>query len=69
MANDKRLKSLFRELESQGFRIRELKSGWMAVPPDKELPGVTIHKTLSDTRGWNNMLARLQRSGFNPKAK
>lgn len=69
MAQDKRLKGLLMELEGQGFRLKELKAGWMALPPDKTKPGVTIHKTPSDARAWANMLAALRRSGYIPKAK
>lgn len=69
MAQEKRLKWLFPELEAQGFRLKEIKSGWMALPPDRTLPGVTIHKTPSDTRAWENMISRLRQSGYIPKAK
>ena len=69
MAQDKRLKWLLEELEAQGFRLREIKSGWMAMPPDRSKPGVTIHKTPSDVRAWNNMTAQLRRVGFIQKAK
>lgn len=69
MAQEKRLKWLLPELEGQGFRLKEIKAGWIAYPPDKTKPGVTIHKTPSDTRAWENMLARLRQSGYIPKAK
>lgn len=64
MATDKRLKELLESLEEQGGRITEVRKGWMIYPPDKAKPGVTIHKTPSDHRAWNNMLSQLRRSGF-----
>ncbi|MFK0004979.1 hypothetical protein [Paenarthrobacter sp. NPDC090522] len=69
MAQDKRLKWLLEELEAQGFRLKPIKSGWMALPPDRSKPGVTIHKTPSDVRAWENMQAQLRKSGFIHKAK
>ena len=69
MVQDKRLNSLLLELEDQGFRFKEIKSGWMALPPDKTKTGVTIHKTPSDARAWGNMISRLRKSGYIPKAK
>lgn len=58
------LKKVFSELEAQGWEIRPKKNGWMVVPPDESKPIVTIHRTPSDRRAWNNMMATLRRSGF-----
>ena len=69
MAQEKRLNWLLPDLEAQGFRVKEIKSGWIAFPADKSLDGVTIHKTPSDKRAWNNLLTRLRKSGYVPKAK
>ncbi|HQZ81360.1 MAG TPA: hypothetical protein PK681_12155, partial [Steroidobacteraceae bacterium] len=44
-------------------RIVEAKKGWILYPPDKNLPGVTIHKTPSDWRAWKNMMSLLRRAG------
>lgn len=58
------MKALFAELESQGWELRPTKAGWFAIPPDEAKPMVAIHRTPSDHRAWNNMLAHLRRSGF-----
>lgn len=61
---DKDLAKVLTELEAQGWRIEQRKKGVMAIPPDKSKPIVTIHKTPSDRRAWNNMMAALRRSGY-----
>jgi len=61
---DKQLNKLFKELERQGFRIETKKKGYMIYPADKSLGQVTVHKTPSDNRAWNNMLSELRRCGF-----
>lgn len=47
----------------QGWRVEESKKGWILYPPDRTIPGVTIHRTPSDWRAWQNMLGRLRRAG------
>jgi len=66
---DKEQKKLLSELKDQGFRIEEVKSGWMIYPPDPNLQPVLIHKTESDPRASKNTLSRLKRSGFIPRKK
>lgn len=66
---DKRLKALLKDLESQGWRLRNIKSGWLAVPPDPTKEAVTIHKTPSDHRVWQNQLSRLRNSGYESPKK
>lgn len=36
----------------------------MLVPPDPARPAVTIHRTPSDRRSWNNTVAQLRASGL-----
>lgn len=61
---DKALKALLKELQSQGFRIKESKKGYMVYPPDPAKPPVAIHHTPSDHRAWANMITQLRRCGF-----
>lgn len=67
MVND--LKVLLKELERQGWEICESSRGIMAVPPNKEKPMVSIHKTARGSRSWQNMIAQLRRSGFEHKGR
>lgn len=46
-----------------GWRVVETKKGWIAYPPDKNLPGVAIHGTESDHRAMRNTIARLRKAG------
>ncbi len=62
MGND--LKKLLKELERQGWSIRQTKKGQYAVPPDPSRPMVQIHNTANGSRSWENMIAQLKRSGF-----
>lgn len=62
MGND--LKKLLKELEAQGWSIRQTKKGQYAVPPDQSRPMVQIHNTADGSRSWENMIAQLKRSGF-----
>lgn len=57
-------KSLVEAAESQGWRVRDTKSGWMLYPPDPTKPAVLLHKTNSDHRWYANAVARLRRSGL-----
>lgn len=68
MAESKEMKALIKKVQAQGFRVKELKSGWIIFPRDKSLPGITAHKTPSDHRAMLNLLAHLKRAGFDPKA-
>ena len=69
MAKDKRLDDLLDELKAQRWRLQPTKKGVMAYPPDRTKQGVSIHKTPSDVRAWDNQLTQLRRSGFIQKAK
>lgn len=60
----KDLRVLLRDLEAQGWEIRQTKKGQFAVPPDKSKPLVQIHNTARGSRSWENMLAQLKRSGY-----
>lgn len=61
---NKDLKVLFKNLEAQGWIIRQTRKGQYAVPPDKSLPMVQIHNTANGSRSWKNMMSDLKRSGF-----
>jgi hypothetical protein len=64
MANNKDITKLIAAAQKwPGWRVEEKKMGWMLYPPDKNLPGIVIHKTPSDWRAWQNTLSRLRRSG------
>jgi hypothetical protein len=47
----------------QGWRVEEIKKGWMIYPPDKSMSGVVVHKTPSDWRAWMNVLGELRKRG------
>jgi len=61
---DKEFRRLVRAAEEQGWRVRPIKKGVMLVPPDLARPAVTIHRTPSDPRSWNNTVAQLRASGL-----
>lgn len=63
----KETKNLIRKLQAQGWRLKEIKAGWMAYSPDG-VTKVTIHKTPSDHRAWGNMISLLRKGGFDPDA-
>jgi len=64
MPGEKDIRKLIRDAEGwAGWRVVEVKKGWILYPPDKSLPGVTIHKTPSDWRAWKNMMSLLRRAG------
>ena len=60
----KQVQKLFPELERQGFRIKETKSGWIIYPPDKSKATIGTHRTPSDHKAWINFQADLKRAGF-----
>lgn len=47
----------------EGWRVVDTSDGWMIYPPDKSLPGISVHRTPSDQRALANTKARLRRSG------
>lgn len=60
----KEVTNLIRQIEQwPGWRVEQIRAGWIAFPPDKSQPGITIHKTPSDRRAWQNTIARLRRAG------
>jgi hypothetical protein len=62
------IRRLKRQLERQGWRIVEKKSGaFMALSPDGETK-VTIHATPGDRRALKNAVANLRKGGFDPSA-
>ena len=61
---DKATKQLIEAIASwEGWRIEEIKSGWMVYPPDKTQSPVTIHKTPSDHRAIRNTKSLLRKRG------
>ncbi len=64
MAVNREVKDLIADCVTwPGWRVEEVKKGWMIYPPDKRLPAIAVHKTPSDHRAWKNTLSRLRRSG------
>ncbi|HLF70367.1 MAG TPA: hypothetical protein VI541_05365 [Actinomycetota bacterium] len=61
---DKETRTLIKEALAQGWRVEELKAGYLlkAPPPSDEM--VVIHGTPSDTRAYANTLARMRRAGL-----
>lgn len=65
------MRKLLNDLLDQGWRIEPTagaKGHFYAYPPDKNMPQVLLAGTPSDARGWDNMIARLKRSGFDQDA-
>lgn len=64
MPDNKDIKRLIAEARTwAGWRVVEVKKGWMIYPPDKALSPIAVHKTPSDHRAWQNILGRLRRAG------
>ncbi|MFT3905651.1 MAG: hypothetical protein QM718_05040 [Steroidobacteraceae bacterium] len=62
--NSKEIKALIADAQKwQGWRVVEIKAGWILYPPDKSIPGITVHKTPSDHRAWKNTRSLLRRAG------
>lgn len=47
----------------EGWRIEVIKKGWMLYPADKRFNPIVLHRTPSDRRSVQNMIARLRRAG------
>lgn len=61
----KDIKRIRKELEAQGWQIKDRKGGHaMAYPPDKSKQPVLLPSTPSGPRWRENLLAQLRRSGF-----
>lgn len=66
---DRWVKDLRDEAEAQGFRVIEMKKGWMFYPPDPDASLVMVHLTNSDKRSQANAISQLVRSGFIKRRK
>lgn len=49
---------------AQGWRVVEVKNGWMLYPPDPAQSPVLVHKTESDQRAIRNTIGRMRQRGF-----
>ena len=49
---------------AQGWRVVEVKNGWMLYPPDPAQSPVLVHKTESDQRAIRNTIGRMRHRGF-----
>lgn len=68
----KQIREVLKQVEEQGWRVEDKTDGWMVFPPLDGRAGTTpvmIHKTPSDRRAWQNVLAALRRSGFRQKGR
>lgn len=64
MSVEKDFGKYLRAAEQQGWEVRPKKKGFMLVPADKTKNMVMVHRTPSDNRALNNILAEMRRSGF-----
>ena len=63
MANSKDINRLVKQAQGwKGWRVVEVKKGWMIYPPDKNQPPISVHKTPSDHRAWQNTLRPTEKS-------
>lgn len=53
---------------AEGWSYRMTKGGYMIHPPDKSLPPISVHMTMS-RRNEENVRARLRRAGLVWRAK
>ena len=60
---DKNVKRFLAEAERQGFRPKPLTAGLMYLAPNG-VDKVTVHKTPSDSRAFDNMIAAFRRAGM-----
>lgn len=63
----KRQRELIEKVERQGWRVEDRGSAWLCFSPDGQTI-VTVHKTPSDHRAYQNTISRLRRGGFDPNA-
>ena len=61
----KGLKKLKKQAMEQGWREADKKAGWMLYSPDG-VTQVMIHKTASDHRALENLIAEMRGGGFEP---
>lgn len=59
------VKRILKELERQGFRIRDGKH-WVIYPPDRTKRVMAFPKSPSDWRGMKNLLRDLKSVGYVP---
>lgn len=57
------LKQLLSGLESQGFRIKRTSEGYRLYP-DNGSKILTLHLSVSDSRGMKNLRADVRRAGY-----
>lgn len=60
---DKNVRRFLAEVQRQGFRPRALRSGSMWLAPNGTSK-VTVHRTPSDARSFDNMVAQFRRAGM-----
>lgn len=63
MSTKKELKKLLEEARKQGWTEKRKKKGLMLLAPDG-VGKVTIHRTPSDRRSLDNVIAQMRRHGF-----
>jgi len=59
------LRDLECQLRAQGWRLEPTRKGFMAYSPDGTTK-VLMHRTPSDRRAYQNILALLKKGGFQP---
>lgn len=65
MAREESNTKLLRLLQRCGWRLERRSRHWMAYPPDRNKPPVTIPGSISlGNRSWKNTKAQLIRSGL-----
>lgn len=60
----RRAADLAKKVEALGVRVRKSGDGYVAYPPDPEMPPVVWHRSPSDRRWMRNTVARMRRSGI-----
>ena len=60
----KEFQRYLRAATNQGWTQVPTRKGMQLIPPDPEKPIVQAHRTPSDHRALENLLAEMRRSGF-----
>jgi hypothetical protein len=58
------LRKVRKAATAQGWRVVEVKNGWMLYPPDSTQSPVLVHKTESDQRAIRNTIGRMRQRGL-----
>jgi len=66
---DRDVRELAADLESQGWRIEQGKSGKLLCKSPDGATIVVLHGTPSDHRWKQNAISQLRRGGYRPKKK